>query len=251
MTCIIIDDETKNLKLLKNMLAIHCTNVQVLAECNTAESALEILKTLQPDVIFLDVEMPEINGFDLLKKLEPVQFEVIFVTAFSQHAVAAFEHQATGFVTKPINSEKLVAAVQAASKRIEEKQVNKNIFSLLEKATQKPSLDKIPLTTTNGLVFVKLTDIQYCESSGNYTNFFVENNKKVVVCRQLGEFERLLPETNFIRIHDKYLINLSYIKAYIKGNGGEVVLDSGIQLPVATRKKETFLAYFETWLKRK
>jgi two-component system, LytTR family, response regulator len=251
MNCIIIDDETKNLKLLKNMLAIHCPTLTVVAECNDATTALELLKITQPDIVFLDVEMPEINGFDLLTKLEPVNFEVIFVTAFSHYALTAFEHQATGFVTKPINAEKLIAAVQAAKKRIETKQINKNIFTLLEKATQKNSVDKIPLATSNGLVFVKQTDIQYCESSGNYTTFYLENNTKILVSRQLGEFEKLLPETNFVRIHDKYVINLACIKAYIKGNGGEVVLDNGSQLPVAARRKEKFLAYFETWLKRK
>ena len=106
-------------------------------------------------------------------------------------------------------------------------------------------------STTSGLVFVKLADILYCESSGNYTNFYLCNEKKIMVSRQLGEYEKLLPEINFTRIHDKYIINLSFIKEYIKGSGGDVVLENGKELPVASRRKEEFLARFEKWIKRK
>ncbi|HEX2684184.1 MAG TPA: LytTR family DNA-binding domain-containing protein [Ferruginibacter sp.] len=251
INCIIIDDETKNIKLLQNMLEMHCPGVNVLATDTEARNGLMLIGELQPQLVFLDVEMPHINGFDLLKKLEPVSFETIFVTAYSHYAVEAFEHNATGYITKPIKSEKLIAAVNTAVKRIEEKSINKNLFSLLEQNTKQAAPDKIPLSTSNGLVFVKLADILYCESSGNYTNFYLSNDKKIMVSRQLGEYEKLLPETNFTRIHDKYIINLSFIKEYIKGSGGDVVLENGKELPVASRRKEDFLARFEKWIKRR
>ncbi len=263
INCIIIDDEAKNIKLLQNMLEMYCPAVKVLATDTEAKNGLLLIDELQPQLVFLDVEMPHLNGFDLLKKLEPVNFETIFVTAYSHYAVEAFEHHATGYITKPINSDKLAAAVNTAIKRIEEKNINKNLFSILEKNTQAAAPDKIPLSTNNGLVFVKLADILYCESSGNYTNFFLYNDaqripqggqpaeKKIMVSRQLGEYEKLLPETNFMRIHDKYIINLSFIKEYIKGSGGDVVLENGKELPVASRRKEEFLARFEKWIKRK
>ena len=251
VNCIIIDDEAKNIKLLQNMLVIHCPAINVMATATEAKNGLLLIDELQPQLVFLDVEMPHLNGFDLLKKLEPVIFETIFVTAYSHYAVEAFEHHATGYITKPINVEKLIAAVNTATKRIEEKNINKNLFSLLERNTKQAAPDKIPLSTTNGLVFVKLADILYCESSGNYTNFFLNNDKKIMVSRQLGEYEKLLPETNFTRIHDKYIINLSYIKEYIKGSGGEVVLENGKEIPVASRRKEEFMARFEKWLRRK
>ena len=257
INCIIIDDEAKNIKLLQNMLQMYCPAVKVLATDTEAKNGLLLIDELQPQLVFLDVEMPHLNGFDLLKKLEPVNFEIIFVTAYSHYAVEAFEHHATGYITKPINAEKLIAAVNTAAKRIEEKNINKNLFSLLEKNTQAAAPDKIPLSTSNGLVFVKLAEILYCESSGNYTNFFLCNDaqqpaaKKIMVSRQLGEYEKLLPETNFTRIHDKYIINLSFIKEYIKGSGGDVVLENGKELPVASRRKEEFLARFEKWLRRK
>jgi two-component system LytT family response regulator len=165
--------------------------------------------------------------------------------------VNAFEHQATGYITKPVNAEKLQAAVNAAIKRIEEKTINRNLFSLLAQNNRQDVPDKIPLSTTGGLLFVKLADIVFCESSGNYTHFFLCDEKKIVVSRQLGEYEKLLPENNFIRIHDKYIINLSYIREYIKGSGGEVVLENGRQLTVAIRRKEEFLSRFEKWIRRK
>ena len=251
ISTIIIDDEPKNIKLLQQMLAAHCPQVEIKATESDAKKGLLLIEEIKPQLIFLDVEMPHLNGFDLLKKLEPVSFEVIFVTAFSHYAVEAFEHHATGYITKPINAEKLIAAVNKAAKRIEEKNINKNLFSLLEQNTRSQAPDKIPLSTTNGLVFVKIIDIMYCESSGNYTHFYMNDNKKIIVSRQLGEYEKLLPENNFTRIHDKYIINLAYIKEYIKGSGGDVVLENGKELPVATRRKEDFLARCEKWIRRK
>jgi two-component system, LytTR family, response regulator len=251
ISTIIIDDEPKNIQLLQKMLAAHCPLVEVTATESDAKKGLQLLEDKQPQLVFLDVEMPHVNGFDLLKKLEPVPFEVIFVTAFSHYAIEAFEHHATGYLTKPINTEKLVAAVNMAAKRIDERNVNKNLFSLLEQSSRQTAPDKIPLSTSNGLVFVKIADIMYCESSGNYTHFYLCDDKKIIVSRQLGEYEKLLPENNFTRIHDKYVINLAYIKEYIKGSGGEVVLENGKEIPVASRRKEDFLARFEKWIKRR
>lgn len=251
INCIILDDEAMNVQLLSNMLQQHCPQVNILAAETNAKKGILLINELRPQLLFLDVEMPHMNGFETLKQLEPINFEVIFVTAFGKYAVEAFEHHAAGYVTKPVNTEKLVAAVNAASRRIEQKSINKNLFSLLEQNSRQSTPDKIPLSTTNGLVFVKIADIMYCESSGNYTHFFLCDDKKIIVSRQLGEYEKLLPENNFTRVHDKYIINLNYIKEYIKGSGGELVLENGKEIPVATRRKEDFLARFEKWIKRK
>lgn len=251
MNCIILDDEAMNVQLLTNMLTQHCPQVHILAAETNAKKGITLISELQPQLLFLDVEMPYMNGFETLKKLEPVNFEVIFVTAYGKYAIEAFEHHAAGYVTKPVNAEKLVVAVNAAAHRIEQSTINKNLFSLLELSNRTSIPDKIPLSTTNGLVFVKVADILYCESSGNYTHFYLCDDKKIVVSRQLGEYEKLLPENNFTRIHDKYIINLHYIKEYRKGSGGEVVLENGKEIPVATRRKEDFLARFEKWIKRK
>ena len=251
LNCIILDDESRNAQLLKKMLAACCPQVQVLATESESIRGLTLIKELQPQLLFLDIEMPHLNGFEILKQLEPVSFEVIFVTAYSHYAIEAFEHHAIGYLTKPINTEKLMSAVTAAAERIQERSFSRNLFSLIESTNKQTQAQKIPLSTTNGLVFVKLADIMYCESNGNYTSFFCSDGKTILVSRQLGEYEKLLPETDFTRIHDKYIINLSYIKEYIKGSGGDVVLENGKELPVASRRKDDFLSRFEKWIKRK
>jgi two-component system, LytTR family, response regulator len=249
INAIIIDDEPQNIKLLKNMLAMHCEQVNIVTTETDAKAGILAIKSEAPQLVFLDVEMPALNGFDVLKLLAPINFEVIFVTAFSHYAIEAFEHNAVGYVTKPINSEKLVAAVKAAEKKINSAEVGQAVSQTVEQLVN--ANDKIPLSTTNGLIFVKLDDIMYCKSSGNYTNFFMQDAKKIMVSRQLGEYEKLLPEANFCRVHDKYIVNLKYIKEYIKGTGGELILDNGAGLPVSTRRKEDFLARFEKWLRKK
>ena len=252
ISCIILDDESRNVQLLTSLMAEYCPQVQVLATATDAVKGLGLIKELQPQLVFLDIEMPHINGFEMLKQLEPLNFEVIFVTAYSHYAVEAFEHHAIGYLTKPVNTEKLMSAVNAATERTEQKTFNKTLFSLIESTTKPAVVHKIPLSTSNGLVFVKLSDIMYCESNGNYTTFYISgNNKPILVSRQLGEYEKLLPETDFTRIHDKYIINLSYIKEYLKGSGGDVVLENGKELPVASRRKDDFLARFEKWIKRR
>ncbi|HYC40448.1 MAG TPA: LytTR family DNA-binding domain-containing protein [Chitinophagaceae bacterium] len=249
--CVILDDEARNVELLEKMLVLHCPQLTLVGKDTDAKKGIRMIRELNPHLVFLDIEMPQLNGFEALKQLEPVNFEVIFVTAYGKYALQAFEHQVAGYVTKPINTEKLVAAVQMALQRLEQKAITKNLFSLLEQSGKSATPDKIPLSTTNGLVFVKIGDIVYCESSGNYTHFYLRDHKRIVVSRQLGEYEKLLPENNFIRIHDKYIINLHYIREYIKGSGGEVVLEDGKELPVATRRKEDFLARFEKWIRRR
>lgn len=250
-SCIILDDEARNVKLLSGMLQMHCPHINLIATETNAQKGMLLIKELQPQIVFLDIEMPGMNGFETLKNLEPVNFEVIFVTAFSKYAVEAFEHHAAGYITKPVNSEKLISTVANAINRIEEKCTNKNLFSLIAQINQQTQTEKIPLSTGSGMVFVKVTDIAYCESSGNYTHFYLQDGKKIIVSRQLGEYEKLLPETCFMRIHDKYIINLNFIKEYKKGSGGDVILESGAVLPVAARRKEDFLARFEKWIKRK
>jgi len=251
ITCIIVDDELKNIRLLQAMLKMHCPTVQIIATENKSKNAVQLIQNMQPELLFLDVEMPYLNAFDLLKKLQPACFQTIFVTAFSHYAIEAIELQATGYLTKPVNAQKLIAAVNISVKLLSEKNNPLHFNNKLTTGNIHPIPNKIPLSTSNGIVFVKLNDIMYCESSGNYTNFYLCNNKKMLISRQLGEYEKLLPAADFIRLHDKYLVHLFFIKEYIKGSGGEVLLENGKLIPVATRRKEDFLSRFDKWLKRK
>ena len=248
---VLIDDEVNNTIYLQGLLQEHFTEVDIAGAATNAVDGETLLKELQPQLVFLDVEMPGTTGFELLQKMQPLHFEVVFVTAYNHYALQAFEVNAIGYLTKPIAVDRFKQTVQTAINRIKEKNINQGLQQILEQSHQQTSEVKIPLATQNGLVFIKQNDIMYCESSGNYTQFYLASNKQILVSRQLGEYEKLLPETQFIRIHDKHIINLQYLAEYIKGSGGEVKLDNGKIIPVATRRKEELLHRFEKWLRRK
>jgi two-component system, LytTR family, response regulator len=248
---ILVDDEANNLQFLQSLLKDNCPSLQVMETASSAADGLQMIQELHPQLVFMDVDMPGMTGFEVLKKLEPLSFEVVFVTAYNQYAMEAFEYNAVAYITKPIVTEKLIAAVEKAIAKIEEKKYTEHIFSLLENVQQKNEHDKIALPTLQGLQFVKLSQICYIESCGNYSNFFLADNSKIMVSRQLGEYEKLLPTDNFVRIHDKHIINLTCIKEYIKGSGGEVILENGARLTVAARRKDELLSRFEKWLRKK
>lgn len=251
VNAMLIDDEANNINLLQALVAEHCPAVNIIASAETGADCYMLIKELKPQLVFMDIDMPGMTGFELLKKLEPLNFEVIFVTAYNQYAQEAFDYNALAYITKPIITEKLIAAVEKAIIKIEDKENTKNIFTILENVHQKSTPDKIPLPTLSGLQFVKLNDICYCESSGNYTNFHLTQGLKIMVSRQLGEYEKLLPADTFVRIHDQHIINLTCIKEYIKGSGGEVILENGTRLNVAARRKDELLSRFEKWLRKK
>ncbi len=248
---ILVDDETNNLLFLQDLIKIHLPQLDIVATAENGHDGLVYIKELKPQLVFMDIDMPGMTGFELLSKLEPLAFEIIFVTAYNQYAIEAFEYNAVAYITKPIVTQKLTAAVEKAIIKIEEKKYTENIFSLLENVQHKNEHDKIALPTMQGLQFIKLTQICFCESSGNYTNFHLTDNSKIMVSRQLGEYEKLLPADTFVRIHDQHIINLTCIKEYVKGSGGEVILENGTRLNVASRRKDELLSRFEKWLRKK
>ena len=251
LRCILIDDELNNVVLLEKIIFRKCHQLIVVDTETNPLAGLKLIEELQPDLVFLDIKMPGLNGFELLKKLEPVKFEVIFVTAFSEFAMEAIEHQAIGYLTKPILDDKLLKAVHNAEERILQKNTTANIFSFLETKMNHPQQIKIPLSTLNGMIFENEEDIIYCESNGSYTNFYTAQGKKLIASKPLGEYEKTLPEGYFVRIHDKYIINLRYVNEYIRGRGGEIKLNNVVMLPVSANRKEQLIARFERWMNRK
>ncbi len=247
----LIDDEPNNLRLLHALIIKHFPQLLIIESSDNPMVALQELDELEPQLVFLDVEMPGMTGFDLLKKSGPINFEVIFVTAYQHYALQAFEAHAMGYLTKPVAVDKFIEVTNRAIQKINQQQQNKNLFSLLESHLQQSQQNKkIPLPTQNGMQFVPQQEIIFLKSSGNYTKFCLLHKKEILVSRQLGEYEKLLPATDFLRIHDKYVVNLSHITEYLKGSGGQVVMVSGHHLPVAVRRKEELLSRFERWLKR-
>ena len=247
---ILVDDEPNNTQYVKELLQLHFPLLQIAAVCNDATEGMLLIDELQPQLVFMDVEMPELNGFEVLQKLEPLSFEVIFITAYNHYAADAFDINAVGYLTKPIQVDKFIKVTGNAVQKIEQDNINRHLFSLLKNNTTTDSKTKIALPTQNGLLFIEPVDILYCQSSANYTKFFIKAGKPILVSRQLGEFEKLLPAGDFHRIHDQYMVHLKYIKEYIRGRGGELVMENNDTLPVSAKRKDAFLLRFEKWLRK-
>jgi len=242
--CILVDDEAKNLENLKILLQDFCQNVEVLALCQTVDEALSAIHLQRPDVVFLDIQMQRETGFDLLARVDQVDFDVIFITAHSEYAIKAFKFSAIDYLLKPIDIEELKRALV----RIEKK-ANSDMAGRLEQLFQnlKPKnggAHKIAIPIADGLIFVNVDNIVYCEASSNYTQIFLSDGKKYVVSRTLKEYEELLAEHEFFRIHNSFVINLNAIKKYVRGDGGYVVMNNDVTLDVSKRRKEAFLEHW-------
>ena len=243
---IIVDDEPKNRKILRSLLTDFCPEVAIVGEAASAEEALTLIDETPPDLLLLDIEMPRGNAFDLLDQLMPVKFEIIFITAFDEYTLKAFRYSALDYLLKPVDIQELKTAVKKASEKISLKSINKQLANLLQNV-QSPGMiaPKIALPTQDGFIFQSTREIVRFEARGNYTYVFTSEGNKHVSSRTIRQYEEMLPESLFFRIHNSHIINLNYIKKYNKGRGGLVIMSDGSQLEVATRRKDAFLALFE------
>jgi len=228
---LLVDDEPISTKHLKNLLSTHAPEIEVISTAKNVDDALEKIYLLKPDLVFLDIELGGESGFDLLTKCGTRKFELIFVTAHNQYGIDAVKAKALDYILKPINKVELLMAVE-------------NVIQKINKAISIPSpqtsLTRISLSTIEGLTFVEVNDIIYVESDGRYSRFHLVKDKKMLVTKNLGKFETELASSGFIRIHNSYLVNLSFVEKYVKGRGGNVVLKNGKSLEVSSRKKDDF-----------
>jgi two-component system, LytTR family, response regulator len=239
---IIVDDELKSRESLKILLQDFCENVEVLALCQNVAEGLEAITIHKPDVVFLDIQMQRETGFDLLTQVKQVEFEVIFTTAYSEYAIKAFKFSAIDYLLKPIDIEELKKALSRAEQK-RSGNISERLHQLIQQLKPStPKNQKLALPTSDGLIFVKVDDIIYCEASSNYTQIFTEDGRKHIVSRTLKEYEDLLADHNFFRIHNSHLINLGSVKKYVRGEGGYVIMTNDVSLDVSKRKKEAFLA---------
>ncbi len=237
---IVIDDEQDARDGLKLMVEKFCPEVSLIALCESPEIGLEKISELQPNLVFLDVQMPRLSGFDLLETIDTINFDVIFVTAFDKYAIKAIKFSALDYLLKPIEVDDLVSAVQ----RVKEKQQSKtsHFKSLLSNVRQNSQkLERLAIPSDNEIILQKVADIVYCEASSNYTILHLANDKKITVSKTLKDFENILPETDFCRIHHATLVNLAHVTKYVKGEGGYVLVTGRRHLDVSRRKKEAFL----------
>ena len=242
---ILIDDEANNNESLHFLLGKYCPDLEVTGTAENIIAGEELIHETNPDLVFLDIEMPYGNGFDLLNKLSNHNFAVIFVTAFDKYAIQAIRYAALDYLLKPINITDLKNAVEKAISHIREKDINRQISSLLTNLREpSPGNQRLALPVMDGLVFEKLENITHLTASGNYTHVFTKDRQKYLVAKTLKDFEDLLPLSLFCRIHHSSIINTSFIKKYIKGRGGYIELEDGTTLEVSARKKDEFLARF-------
>lgn len=239
---VLIDDERNALEMLEWQLHTYCPEILVCAICQNAEKGIEAINQHKPQLVFLDVEMPKKNGFELLKSFPELFFDVIFTTAYSQFAQKAFRFAALDFLLKPVDADDLVAAV----KRYEKKQIQNNFKEqldvLIQQYTRPSGLpDKISLATQQAIHFVTPLNIVYCESDSNYTIVYFNDKSKLVVSRTLKEIEEVLIPYNFFRIHHSYIINLRQVSRYVKADGGSIEMSGGSQLPVSRQRKEELM----------
>lgn len=237
---IIVDDEPKSRENLQIVLQDFVSNVTVEALCATVNEAVTAINNTKPDIVFLDIEMQQETGFDLLNKIGEIDFEVIFITAYSDYAIKAIKFSAIDYLLKPIDIEELKSAVQRVIQK-REGRTSGRLRILRDNLTAPKEKLKIGLPTAHGIIFTGVENILYCEASSNYTVLYTTDGKEYVASKTLKEYEDLLLEYNFFRIHHSYLVNLSAIKKYVKGDGGYVILANEVSLDVSKRKKTDFL----------
>lgn len=241
ISAILIDDESKGRLALREKLSAYCPQVVVLAEAASGQEALMLIQQHKPQLIFLDIEMPRMNGFEMLNELSEKNFHIIFTTAYDQYAIKAIKYAAFDYLLKPIDIEELRTAVSNIDTR-ENSQTKKQVELLSQNMLHpKKQLHKLAIPTLDGLMFYDINDIIHLEANSNYTNLYFSNKTKITASKTLKEFEELLPEDIFFRTHHSHLINLNYIKRYIKGDGGQIELQNGNYVDVSRRKKEEFL----------
>lgn len=239
---LIIDDEKHCCDNLQWQLKTYCPQIEVMAVCNNSDQGLQQIHHHQPQLVFLDVEMPGMNGFEMLGALKEINFDIIFTTAFDQYAIRAIKFGALDYLIKPIDKDELLEAINKFLNRTQRdslKQLNALLTHI--RKSNDLSFQKIALPTLHGYELVPLNNIMYCESSSNYTDIRLNNGQHLLISRTLKDIADLLDMQPFFRVHNSYVVNLQYAVRYIKGEGGYLVLNNDINIPVSRSKKEELL----------
>jgi two-component system, LytTR family, response regulator len=244
---IIIDDEMHCRKTLALLLKEYCPEVQLLEQCSDAEEALKAIENLKPDLIFLDIEMPRMNGFEMLEQFEEIPFAVIFTTSYDQYAMKAFRFYALDYLLKPIVSKELIAAIHKL-KTQKQLPTAEQFQMLLNKVNSREEIfPKIPVPTSDGFELIPVEQILFCEAKDNYTFLNLNNKKKIIACRMLKEVEEQLTDFPFfVRVHNSYIVNIKEVKKYVRGEGGYVIMSDDTSVNVSRSRKEVLLKCFKS-----
>jgi len=250
-TAILIDDDANLRAGMRQLLSMYAPEINVLGEAESVQTGVEAINLFQPQVIFLDIQLSDGTGFDLLEKLAEmngkISSQVVFITAHEQYAIKAFRFSALDFLLKPVDPEELQKVIYKIKNVLAKSDNYAHIDLLLENIRRKvDNFKRIALSTSDGIHLFEISDIIRCESEDNYTKFFIKNNKPILISKTLKEYEELLTEHGFERIHQSHLINLAYLKSYIKRDGGYVVMADNSNLPISQRKKERLQELLKT-----
>lgn len=242
MNTIIIDDEANARDTLKELIQLHCPQVQIIGMAENVAKGLQLLKSLSPEVVFLDIEMPDGTGFDLLQKVENKDFKVIFTTAHDKYAIQAFKFAALDYLLKPINSMELKQAIVRAEESKEKEMATLKIQTLLQNLDQtSQNLKKIILKDRYGIQLIKVEEIIRLESGGSYTTFFLKDKNTIIASNSLKEYDELLSKSNFFRSHQSHLVNMEYLERYDNRNGDFLHMVDGSEVPISRRKREMLI----------
>ncbi|MEC7263359.1 MAG: LytTR family DNA-binding domain-containing protein [Bacteroidota bacterium] len=239
---VIIEDEKHSRETLKSMLEEFCKDVKVIAMAASVEEAVKVLSVYSPDVVFLDIELQSGVGFDVLNQIKNPNFEVIFTTAFEKYAIKAIKFSSLDYLLKPIDLDELQQAVEKARNRMDTNVYREQLDTLMQsisKGSVRP--EKICLATTAGIEFIALEDIIACKADGSYTSFVLKDNNTLLVSKHLKEYENLLGDHQFMRVHNSYLINLKEVKKYIKSDGGYLIMSNDMQVNISPKKKDDLI----------
>jgi len=242
---IIIDDEKTSRDALLGLITRYCNNVTIVEQANGYKTGIAAIEKHKPDLVFLDIQMPDGSGFQLLEDLKEIDFEVIFTTAFDQYAIKAIKYSALDYLLKPIVPSDLVSAIQKLEKKKNGSEINSSIKVLLDNIKSKSEPKKIVLSTLDQIHVVSIEDIVRCESDGCYTRFIFNDGKVLLICKTLKEYEILLEDQNFLRPHKSHLINIKYISGYLKNEGGSILMTDGMTIPVSRRKRDKVLSVIQ------
>jgi two-component system LytT family response regulator len=242
---ILVDDEIHGLDTLSILLAESCPEVQVIDRCSSAKKAIESIKKLTPDLVFLDIEMPTMNGFELLEHFGDIPFSVIFTTSYDQYAIKAIRFSALDYLLKPVDPKELIAAISKIEKK-KTPPTGEQLQMLMDQLKQKEStITRVAIPTSEGFELVPADQIVRCEADDNYTYLFLKNAKRIIASRTLKEIEEQLKEfAAFIRVHHSYIVNLNEVVKYVRGEGGYLVMTDGSTVNVSRSRKEALLKHF-------
>jgi len=239
---IIIEDEQKSRELLDAMIQKNCPELEIIGRGSDVPQGVELIRSLKPDLVFLDISMPNGTGFEVLEQVSDLHFELIFATASDQHALKAIKYSACDYLLKPIDAEELKAAVDKVIKKKKSNSGMDNLQFLIEHLKRADeNYQKITLPTGNAYEIVNIKDIIRCEADGSYTTFYLSDKRKLVISAGLKHYEELLPEIDFIRVHHHHLINMNHVLRFLKEDGGYAIMSDGSKIEISRRKKEAFM----------